>query len=107
MHTYAWTLVGMMFAAVYVLPIAIGLFASKLRTAVMLATASFCGLYASVWSALEPLLAPLASAIPQFELLTVVVLTLLAGTLQAALLAALGFGAKRLLRGQCTRLSTS
>lgn len=107
MHIYSWTLVGVMLVAVYVLPIAIGLFVSKLRTAVMLATASFCGLFASVWSALRPLLAPLASVISEFELLTVVTLTLLAGTLQAALLAGLGFGLKRLLRQQRAQLSTS
>jgi hypothetical protein len=98
MHIYAWTLVGVMLVAIYVVPISIGLFVAKLRTAIMLATASFCGLFASVWSALQPLLAPLASVISQFELLAVVILTLLAGMLQAALLATLGFWLRRLLR---------
>ena len=47
MHMHVWVVVGMMLAAVYVLPIAVGLFVSSLRTAVMLAVASFCGLYAT------------------------------------------------------------
>jgi hypothetical protein len=72
MHMHVWVVVGMMLAAVYVVPIAIGLCISSLRTAVMLAVASFGGLYATVWSALRPLLAPLASMATQTELFTVV-----------------------------------
>ena len=102
MHMHVWVVVGMMLAAVYVLP---GLFVSRLRTAVMLAVASFCGLYASVWSALGPLLAPLASVAPQSELFTVLILSLLAGSLQAALLATVGHGLRHLLRKQCARSS--
>jgi hypothetical protein len=101
MHMHVWVVVGMMVAAVYVLPIAVGLFVSSLRTAVMLAVASFCGLYATVWSAFRPLLAPLASVAPQSELFTVLILGLLAGSLQAALLATMGHGLRHLLRKQC------
>ena len=104
MHMHVWVLVGML-AAVYVLPIAVGLFVSSLRTAVMLAVASFCGLYATVWSVLRPLLAPLASIATQPELFKVLILSLLAGSLQAALLATVGHGLRRLLRQQSARSS--
>jgi hypothetical protein len=69
----------------------------------MLAVASFCGLYATVWSALRPLLAPLASLATQSELLTVLILSLLSGSLQAALLATVGHGLRHLLRKQCAK----
>ena len=105
MHVHVWVVVGMMFAAVYVLPIAVGLFVSRLRTAVMLAVASFCGLYATVWSALRPLSAPLASVATQTELFTALSLSLLAGSLQAALLATVGRGLRRLLTRQRARRS--
>ena len=95
----------MMLAAVYVLPIAVGLFVSRLRNAVMLAVASFCELFASVWSALGPLLAPLASVATQTELSTVLILSLVAGSLQAALLATMGHGLRRPLEQQCARRS--
>jgi hypothetical protein len=103
MHMHVWVIVGMTFAAVYVLPIAVGLLVSSLRTVVMLAVASCCGLYASVWSALRPLLAALASVASQSELFTVLILSLLAGSLQAALLATVGHGLRRLLRQQSAR----
>jgi hypothetical protein len=105
MGMYVWVVVGIMLAAVYVLPVAVGLFVSRLRTAVMLAVASFCGLFASVWSALGPLLAPLASVATQTELFTALSLSLLAGSLQAALLATMGHGLRRLLEQQCARRS--
>lgn len=69
MHMHVRVLIGIMLAAVYVLLIAVALFVSRLRTAVMLAVASSCGLYATVWSALRPLLASLASVAPQSETL--------------------------------------
>jgi hypothetical protein len=100
MRMHVWVVVGMMLAAVYVLPIAVGLYVSRLRTAVMLAVASFCGLYATVWSALRPLLAPLASIATPTELFTVLILSLLAGSLQAALLATVGHGLRHLLSNQ-------
>jgi hypothetical protein len=105
MHMHVWGVVGMMLAAVYVLPVAVGLLVSSLRTAVTLAVASFCGLYATVWSALRPLLAPLASVATQTELFTALSLSLLAGSLQAALLATMGHGLRRLLEQQCARRS--
>jgi hypothetical protein len=43
MGMYVWVVVGIMLAAVYVLPVAVGLFVSRLRTAVMLAVTSFAG----------------------------------------------------------------
>ena len=94
MDAYESIWLGIVVAA-YALPFAIGLLVSKLRVAVMLAAASFCGLYASLWSALGPLFVPLvAPLISQFELATVLALGLSVGVLQAALLAALGFGLK-------------
>jgi hypothetical protein len=105
MHMHVWVVVGIMLAAVYVLPIAVGLFVSSLRTAVILAVASFCGLYATVWSALRPLLALLASVATQSELFTVLILSLLAGSLQAALLATVGHGLRHLRRKQRARRS--
>jgi hypothetical protein len=105
MHMHVWIVVGMMVAAVYVLPIAVGLFVSSLRTAVMLAVASFCGLYATVWSALRPLFTPLASVATQTDLFTALILSLLAGSLQAALLATVGHGLRHLVRQQCARSS--
>jgi hypothetical protein len=105
MRMHVWVVVGMMLAAVYVLPIAVGLYVSRLRTAVMLAVASFCGLYATVWSALRPLLAPLASIATPTELFTVLILSLLAGSLQAALLATVGHGLRHLLSNRCARPS--
>lgn len=103
MHMHVWVVVGMMLAVSYVPPIAVGLFVLSLRTAVMLAVASFCGLYATVWSALRPLLAPLGSVATQTELFTVLILSLLAGSLQAALLATVGHGLRHLLRKQCAQ----
>jgi len=110
MDPYESIWIGMVLAT-YALPFAIGLFASNLRVAGMLAATSFCGLYASVWSALGPLFLPLVGTlISQFELATVLILSLLVGVLQAAFLAALGFGLKRLairLRQRVAHLSTA
>jgi hypothetical protein len=60
---------------------------------------------ASVWSALRPLLAPLASVATQTELFTILILSFLAGSLQAALLATMGHRLRHLLRKQCLRSS--
>jgi hypothetical protein len=54
---------------------------------------------------LRPLLAPLTSVAPQFEVFTVLILSLLAGSPQAALLATVGHGLRRLLGQQCARRS--
>ena len=64
----------------------------------MLAVARFCGLHATVSSVLRPLLAPLASVVPQSELFMVLILSLLAGSLQAALLATVGHGLRHHLQ---------
>ncbi len=80
--------------ALCALPFAIGFSQARLRTALVLAMASYCGLYLSAWSALGALFLPLAGLlITQFELATVLVLSFLAGLLQVVLIAALGFGA--------------
>jgi hypothetical protein len=47
--------------ALYGVPFAIGFCVSSLRRAMLLAIASFGGLYASIWSALGPLFLPLAA----------------------------------------------
>jgi hypothetical protein len=83
--------------AVYGLPIVIGLSVSRFPTAMVLAVASYCGLCLSVWSVLGPLFVPLVGLVDP-RLATLAVLSvLLTGALQAAVLAAVGFGMKRLI----------
>jgi len=82
--------------ALYAPPFAIGVSQPNFRSAVLLAEAGYCGLYASLWSALGVLFLPLVGLlIPQFEIAVVLALSFLAGALQTALLAALGFGLRR------------
>jgi hypothetical protein len=81
--------------ALYALPLVVGASQSRLSTAIMLALAAYGGLCASLWSALGVLFLPaLGLFVPQPEIAAVLVLAFLAGALQAALLAALGFGLK-------------
>jgi hypothetical protein len=81
----------------YGVPLAVGFCVSNLRTAMLLAMASFGGLYASIWSALGPLFLPLAAQLfTRYEMSAILVLSFLLGTLQAALVAATGFAFRRL-----------
>ena len=100
------TLIGMGLA-LCALPFAIGISQPRLRTAILLAVASYCGLYATAWSALGALFLPLAGLlITQFELATVLVLSFLGGLLQVVLIAALGFGVRQLIAGRDLRSAT-
>jgi hypothetical protein len=95
LQTLIWVGMGL---ALYALPFAIGLSQPTLRAVVLLALASYCGLYASVWSALGVLFLPLVDLlIPQFELAVVVITSFLAGALQTALVSGLGFASRRWL----------
>ena len=87
-------------------PFAIGLCVVNPRTAIFLAIASFCGLYATIWSALGPLFVPLAGALmTRYELSGILVLSFLAGALQAVLAAAAGLALRQLLFWLRMRLS--
>jgi hypothetical protein len=83
--------------ALYGVPFAIGFCVSSLRRAMLLAIASFGGLYASIWSALGPLFLPLAAQLfTRYEMSGIFVLSIVLGALQAALVAASGFALRRL-----------
>ncbi len=105
MDLYEWIWIGIAFSF-YGLPFAIGLCVANPRTAILLALASFCGLYASVWSALGPLFVPLVGAlITRYELSGILVLSFLAGALQAVLVAGVGLALRQLLFWLRMRLS--
>jgi hypothetical protein len=79
-------------------PFGVGIFVSSWPKAMLLAFASFAGIYASIWSTLGPLFLPLApELITRFELSALLGLSFLIGALQAVLIASLGFAAKKLL----------
>jgi hypothetical protein len=97
MAIYEWIGIAICLA-VYGVPFGVGLFVSRWSKAMLLAVASFAGLYLSIWSMLGPLFLMLAAQlVTQFELSAFLLLSFLAGTLQAALLASAGFGVKQLL----------
>lgn len=82
--------------ALYGVPFAVGFCVSSLRRAMLLAIASFAGLYASIWSALGPLFPLAAQLFTRHEMSGIFVLSFLLGALQAALVAASGFALRRL-----------
>jgi hypothetical protein len=83
---------------VYGVPFAVGLFVSSWPKAMLLAFVSFAGLYLSLWSALGPLFLPLAlQLVTRFELSAFLLLSFVAGAVQAVAVASLGFGVKKLL----------
>jgi hypothetical protein len=105
MDLYEWIWIGIVLS-VFGVPFAIGLCAANPRTAILLASASFCGLYATIWSALGPLFEPLVGAlITRHELSGILILSFLAGALQAVLAAAAGLALRRLLFWLRVRLS--
>ena len=57
MDLYEWIWTGIVLS-LFGVPFAIGLCVANPRTAILLALASFCGLYAIIWSALGPLFVP-------------------------------------------------
>src|SRR5690349_7041018 len=94
---YALIWIGMTLA-IYGVPLAVGFYVSTRPVAIILAVASWCGLLVSVWSALGPLSLPLVGAlITPYELFAVLILCLLVGALQAAIMASLGFALKHRL----------
>jgi hypothetical protein len=98
MHRYEWLWFALLLA-VYAVPFAVGLASSSWSKAVLLVIASFSGLYLSIWSALGPLFLPLADQLmTRFELSGILIVSFAAGSLQAVMLATLGFGARRLAR---------
>lgn len=97
MDLYEWIWISSVFCF-YAVPLAIGLCVVNPRTAIFLAIASFCGLYATIWSALGPLFLPLAGALmTRYELSEVLILSFLSGALQAVFAAAAGLALRQLL----------
>ena len=97
MDIYEWIEIAICLA-VYGVPFGVGLVVSNWPKAMLLACASFTGLYLSIWSTLAPLFLPLASElVTRFELSALLLLSFVAGALQAAVVASLGFGVKKIL----------
>ena len=107
MDLYEWIYIGIL-AAFYGVPLAIGVCVANPRTAILLAIASFCGLYASVWSLLGPLFVPLVGAlITRYELSGILILSFLAGVVQAVLVALAGIACRQLLSWLRMRVSAA
>jgi hypothetical protein len=105
MDLHEWIWIGIVLSF-YGLPFAIGLCVPSPRTAILLAIASFCGLYATIWSALGPLSVPLVGAlITRYELSSILILGFLAGAFQAVLVAGAGLTFRLLLSWLRMRLS--
>jgi hypothetical protein len=105
MDLYEWIWIGIVLS-LFGVPFAIGLCVANPRTAILLAIASFCGLYVTIWSALGPLFVPLVGAlITHYELSGILILSFLAGALQVVLMAAAGLALRRLLFWLRMRLS--
>jgi hypothetical protein len=97
MAIYEWIGIAICLA-IYGVPFGIGLFVSRWRKAMLLAVASFAGLYLSIWSMLGPLFLPLAAQlVTHFELSALLFVSFFAGALQAVVVASAGFGLKQLL----------
>ena len=96
MDIYEWIGIAICIA-VYGVPFGVGLIVSSWSKAVLLACASFAGLYLSVWTIFGPLLLPLAlELVTRLELSAFLALIFGAGCLQAAVVASWGFGTKKL-----------
>lgn len=93
----------------YGIPFGIGVCVSSWRRTILLAVASFAGLYLTIWSMLGPLFLPLAvQLVSRFELAGILVLSFIGGSIQACLIASAGFAIKRLciwLASRCTATS--
>ena len=97
MAMYEWITIAICLA-VYGVPFGVGSFVSSWPKAMLLAIASFAGIYLSIWSMLGPLFLPLAAQlVTHFELSAILFLSFVAGALQAAVVASLGVGARKLL----------
>ena len=96
MSMYDWVSIAITLL-IYGMPFGIGLCVSSWRRAILLAAASFTGLYLTIWSMLGPLFLPLAvQLVSRFELAGILVLSFIGGTVQACLIASSGFAIKRL-----------
>ena len=85
------------FLAFYAMPFAIGFCVGERKASVLLAFACFCGLYATLWSMLGPLLVLLVGTLmTRNELLEVLILGFVVGATQAVVVAALGVALRRL-----------
>ena len=105
MAIYEWIWIALTLAF-YGVPFVVGLSVSSLRKAILLAIASFAGLYASIWSTLGPLFLPLAAQlVTRYELSAILLLSFLLGALQATLIAAARFGFKRMVGRIINRFS--
>jgi hypothetical protein len=97
MAIYEWIGIALCLA-VYGVPFAVGLLVSSWSKAILLALASFTGLFLSIWSTLGPLFLPLAAQlVTRFELSALLILSFAAGALQAVVVASLGFGTRQFL----------
>jgi len=105
MDLFEWIWTGVVLS-LFGVPFAIGLCVANPRTAILLAIACYCGLYATIWSALGPLFVPLVGAlITPNELSGILILSFLAGALQVVLVAAAGLALRQLLFWLRMRLS--
>ena len=105
MDLYRWIWIGIL-VSFYGVPFATGLCVANPRTVILLAVASFCGLYASIWSALGPLFVPLVGAlVTHYELSGILIVSFLAGVVQAVLVALAGMACRQLLSWLRMRVS--
>jgi hypothetical protein len=105
MDLYQWIWIGIL-VSFYGVPLATGLCVTNPRTVILLAIASFCGLYASIWSLLGPLFVPLVGAlITRYEMSAILTLSFLAGVIQAVLVALAGMACRQLLSWLRMRVS--
>jgi hypothetical protein len=82
----------------------VGLFVSRRPKAILLAFASFVGLCVSIWSTFGPLFLPIAAQlVTRFELLARLLLSFIAGAVQAVAVVSAGFGVKELMRRALAR----
>jgi hypothetical protein len=107
MDLFEWVWIGVVLCF-YAEPFAIGLYVANPRTAILLAIASFCGLFATVWSAFGPLFVLLVGVVmTRYELSRILILSFLAGARQALLAAAAGLAFRQLPSWLRMRLSAA
>lgn len=96
MAVYEWIDIAV-WLAIYGVPFGVGVLVPRWPQAMLLAVASFAGLFLSIWSMLGPLFLPLAAQlVTSFELSALLLLSFVAGALQAAAVASVGFGVKKI-----------
>lgn len=106
MAIYDWIVIAICLV-LYGVPFGVGLFMSRWGRAVLLAVASFAGLFLSIWAMLGPLFLPLAAQlVKHFELPALLLLSFVVGALRATVVASAGFGLRQLLRWAVHRAMT-